>query len=255
MSEQIDRGAQSATSDVADRLRRVYEAIRLAADTASTGVHDVTLVAVSKQQPGSRLDEAIAAGQLDFGENYLAEAIPKITQYQSSLKKPPASTDSPSVRWHFIGRIQSNKTKGIAEHFDWVHSIDRLKLVDRLARHRPATLAPLHCCVELNINAEATKGGVSEAELRPLLDAIRREPRLSLRGIMCLPAPDLEPGELARTFDRARTIFDRFATEYELDTLSMGTSRDYALAIEHGSNLVRVGTDIFGPRPQNPPPT
>lgn len=202
----------------------------------------VVLLAVSKTWPASMLRELAEAGQLRFGENYLQEALTKIS----------ALSDL-NLEWHFIGPIQSNKTKDIAENFDWVHTVDRLKIARRLAAQRPTDLAPLNICIQVNIDNETTKSGIDATELMPFAAEISQLPNLNLRGIMIIPAKTDKVELQQASFHKARVLFDQLRTIYPaIDTLSMGMSTDMALAIAEGSTMVRVGSALFGQRATTP---
>ncbi|MCS3903262.1 pyridoxal phosphate enzyme (YggS family) [Methylohalomonas lacus] len=199
----------------------------------------VSLLAVSKKQPVAAIRAALDAGQTDFGENYLQEALDKMT----------ALADSHAC-WHFIGPLQSNKTRAVAEHFDWVHTLDRDKVARRLSEQRPADRPPLNVCIQVNISAEASKSGVDPARLPELAATISSLPGLRLRGLMALPAPTVDFEAQRRPFRQLRETFEQLrAGGLELDTLSLGTSADFAAAIAEGSTLVRLGTAVFGARP------
>ena len=195
----------------------------------------VGLLAVSKTQPAAAIREAAAAGIRDFGENYLQEALDK----QAELSDLP-------LAWHFIGPIQSNKTKSIAEHFDWVHSVDRLKIAQRLSDQRPTALPPLNICLQVNVSGEASKSGCAPEELPKLAQAVAAMPHLRLRGLMCIPAPSEDPAEQRAAFARLRALRDELPLT--LDTLSMGMSQDLEAAIAEGATWVRIGTALFGAR-------
>lgn len=198
----------------------------------------VTLVAVSKTQPADAVRALADMGQTDFGENYLQEA----------LVKQRALADL-SLQWHFIGPIQSNKTRDIAEHFDWVHSVDRLKIAQRLNDQRPPTQPPLSVCLQVNVSGEDSKSGCMLAELPTLATAIQALPQLQLRGLMAIPAPVASTDDPAHPFILLRQAFDALITDgLPLDTLSMGMSDDFELAIAHGATHIRVGSALFGPR-------
>jgi PLP dependent protein len=198
----------------------------------------VSLLAVSKGQPAAAVAAAYAAGQRDFGENYVQEALDKI-----------AALGALDAQWHFIGPLQSNKTARVAGQFAWVHSVDRLKLAERLSAQRPQTLPPLNICVQVNISGEASKSGCAAAEAPALCQAIATLPRLRLRGLMAIPAP-ATPGSDARApFRVLRQLFETLRGQgLALDTLSAGMSDDFAAAIAEGATLVRIGTAIFGAR-------
>lgn len=199
----------------------------------------VTLCAVSKAQPATALRAAYEAGQSVFGENYLQEA----------LKKQEALQDC-AIAWHFIGPIQSNKTQPIARHFDWVHSVDRLKIAQRLSDARPPELPALNICLQVNISEEQSKSGASGDALLELALNIKQLPRLHLRGLMAIPAPCTDFSRQRDQFRQVRTLFDHLnAHGLALDTLSMGMSGDFEAAIAEGATLIRVGSAIFGARP------
>jgi hypothetical protein len=220
------------------RLCAVQARIAHAVDEAGRDAAAVRLLAVSKTFDAAAVRELAACGQLEFGENYLQEA----------LEKQTALADLP-LMWHFIGPIQSNKTRAIAEHFSWVHSVDRLKIAERLSAQRPAGLPPLQVCIEVNVSGEASKGGVAAAELPALADAMAVLPNLQLRGLMAIPAPVPEMASQRAAFRWVREAFDALiARGHTLDTLSMGMSADLEAAILEGATIVRVGTALFGER-------
>ncbi|MBT2296824.1 YggS family pyridoxal phosphate-dependent enzyme [Pseudomonas fluorescens] len=222
-------------STIADNIAQVRSRIRAAEQAAHRDEHSVQLLAVSKTKPAQALREAYAAGLRDFGENYLQEALSK----QAEL------TDLPLI-WHFIGPIQSNKTRAIAEHFDWVHSVDRLKIAQRLSEQRPAELPPLNICIQVNVSGEDSKSGCTAADLPALASAISALPRLKLRGLMAIP----EPTEERAAQDAAFAAVQRLQADLKLplDTLSMGMSHDLESAIAQGATWVRIGTALFGAR-------
>ncbi len=225
-------------STIADRLAQVRMRIRQAAATAARDPHSIQLLAVSKTRPVADLEAAFAAGQRAFGESYLQDALPKIAALGERAE------------WHFIGPIQANKTRQIASHFGWVHSVDRLKIAQRLNAQRPVALPPLNVCLQVNTSGEATKGGVSPEHTPELAAAVAQLPRLRLRGLMTIPAPATEEAQQRQPFARLRHLLEQLnATGFELDTLSMGMSNDLEAAIVEGATLVRIGTAIFGPRP------
>lgn len=200
----------------------------------------VRLLAVSKTRSTDEIRHLIDQGQRCFGENYLQEAIDKITRLRQH-----------QLEWHYIGKIQSNKTRPIAEYFDWVHTVDRLKIAQRLNDQRPADLAPLKVCIQINSSGESSKGGVSFSELPALAFAIRKLRRLELRGMMTLPAPADDFESQRQPFRAMREARDSLRQQgLELDTLSMGTSSDFEAAIAEGATLIRIGTALFGPRLQ-----
>lgn len=199
----------------------------------------VRLLAVSKQFPAGDIQTLAGCGQLAFGESYLKEAVEKLDTLAGL-----------HLEWHFIGPMQSNKTRRIAERFAWVQSLDRLKIAQRLAEQRPADLPPLNICLQINISGETSKSGVEPAAAAELAAAVAELPRLRLRGLMAIPAPTIQFGEQRRGFARLRELYeDLTAAGHALDTLSMGMSNDLEAAIAEGSTLVRVGTALFGQRP------
>lgn len=224
-----------------DNLAKVMARIQQAALESGRDPANVHLLAVSKTQPAAAVAQAWQWGQRRFGENYLQEA----------LEKKQALGHLPDVEWHFIGPIQSNKTRAIAENFDWVHSIDRIKTAQRLSAQRPSSLPALQICIQVNIDDEATKAGTSLAELPLLAKQVSALPNLCLRGLMSIPAPCDDPHRQRVAFSRLRNALEslREAGLTQLDTLSMGMSGDLEAAIASGATIVRVGTDIFGARP------
>lgn len=222
-------------STIAENSATVLERIAAASRTAGRDPATVGLLAVSKTKPAAALREAAATGLRDFGENYLQEA----------LDKQPALADLPLV-WHFIGPIQSNKTRAIASHFDWVHSVDRLKIAQRLAEQRPPERGPLNICLQVNVSGEASKSGCHPDDLPALAAAVSQLPTLRLRGLMAIPEPTDDPASQRAAFARLRTL--REALNLGLDTLSMGMSQDLEAAIAEGATWVRVGTALFGAR-------
>ena len=223
-------------NSIALRLEQVR--VRIAAAVSNAGRHlsNVRLIAVSKTQPAAALREAYSQGQRDFGENYLQEALSK----QAEL----ADLD---IVWHFIGPIQSNKTRALASHFQWVHTLDRLKIAQRLSEQRPAELPPLNVCIQVNISSEETKSGISLTELPALANAVAKLPRLKLRGLMAIPAPTAALEQQRAAFSTLRKAMENLHID-NLDTLSMGMSDDLEAAIGEGSTMVRIGTAIFGKR-------
>jgi len=220
---------------IADNITTVAARIAAAAQATGRDSASIGLLAVSKTKPADAVREAHTAGLRDFGENYLQEALGK----QAEL------TDLP-LCWHFIGPIQSNKTRAIAEHFDWVHSVDRLKIAQRLSEQRPADLAPLNICIQVNVSGEASKSGCTPADLPALAAAISALPNLKLRGLMAIPEPTEERAEQDAAFATVRTLQD--SLNLPLDTLSMGMSHDLESAIAQGATWVRIGTALFGAR-------
>jgi len=225
---------------IADRLQAVKASIHAAEITGHRVTNSVTLLAVSKAQPASSIREAWLAGQRHFGENYLQEALTK----QSLL------TDI-EVIWHFIGPIQSNKTQAIGQHFAWVHSVDRLKIADRLNQARPDHLPPLQICLQINVSNEISKSGVALEDAMALAKAISKLPKLKLRGLMAIPAPTDNVELQHQQFSVVEHLFESMRTQgYAVDTLSIGMSEDYKVAIQHGATIVRIGSAIFGARPK-----
>lgn len=226
-------------TDIATRLEAVRQRIREAALRFGRAADGVQLLAVSKTHPAAAVAEALSAGQRAFGENYLQEALEKI----ESLSGEP-------LEWHFIGPLQSNKTKAVAEHFDWVHSLDRWKIARRLSEQRPAHMAPLNVCLEVNVDGEGSKSGLQPEEVPDLARAVAELPGLRLRGLMAIPAPRTDFEAQREPLRRLRTLREELATLGldGLDTLSMGTSGDLEAAIAEGATIVRIGTAIFGPR-------
>ena len=226
--------------DLDHNLVAVQQRIALAAQLASRDPRSVTLLAVSKTFPAEDVRAAHAAGQHAFGENYVQEALTKI-ETLADLRA--------SLEWHFIGPLQSNKTRPVAENFDWVHSVDRLKIAQRLAEQRPAHLPPLNVCLQVNVSGEASKAGVSPAEAAEVAHAIAALPQLRLRGLMSIPEP-AETIDAQRVPHRQmRELFEQLRADgLELDTLSMGMSSDLEAAVLEGATIVRVGTAIFGAR-------
>jgi len=226
---------------ISANLQAVRVRIEAAASQYGRDPQDVVLLAVSKTRPADCVREALAAGQRAFGENYVQEGVEKVIALQD--------VRALGVQWHFIGPLQSNKTRQVAEHFDWVHSIDRLKIAERLAEQRPVSLPPLSVCLQVNVSGEQTKSGVSLAEAPALAQAIARLPRLRLRGLMAIPAPVDDPAAQRLPFRRLRELFEQLRADgLALDTLSMGMSDDLEAAIAEGATIVRVGSAIFGER-------
>lgn len=222
---------------IADSLQAIQANIHQAILAAKRD-DEVKLLAVSKAQPPEKLREAYLAGQRAFGENYVQEAIGKQAQLSDC-----------AIEWHFIGPIQSNKTQLIAQHFDWVHSVDRLKIATRLNEARPPSLAPLNICIQINSSEEASKSGVDTASLAILAKEISAMPRLRLRGLMAIPAPSKDLTKQRAQFKIVRDAFVQLQQQgFKLDTLSIGMSDDYVAAIHEGATIVRIGSAIFGPR-------
>ena len=229
-------------SSIADNIRSVTRRIQKATKAAARADGSVSLLAVSKTRPSEDLREAAASGQLAFGENYLQEALEKIAEL----------ADLSDLEWHFIGPIQSNKTRAIAEHFHWVHSVDRLKVARRLSEQRPDHLPPLNTCLQVNVDDEESKSGCRLDDLPALAAGVSALPRLNLRGLMAIPDPDQSEDSLRASFRALAAALDNLKQQGDvsgsLDTLSMGMSGDLELAIAEGATLVRVGTALFGAR-------
>lgn len=221
-----------------DTIKQRLDSIEAEIKRVSKPDQTVTLVAVSKTKPAEHIREAFLAGQTHFGENYLQEC----------LEKQTALTDL-NIVWHFIGPIQSNKTQLIAQHFTWIHSVDRLKIAKRLNDARSSELPPLQVCIQTNISNENTKSGISIDEIEPLASAISTFPNLQLRGLMAIPAPSNSTDVQRAQFKAVKECFDALNTKgFALDTLSIGMSNDYSIAIEEGATMIRVGSKIFGQR-------
>lgn len=225
---------------IANNLQHVNGRINQACAQVGRPTDSVTLLAVSKTFPAVTVRAAFDAGQRCFGENYVQEALDKIAELADLRSQ---------ISWHLIGPLQSNKTRVVAETFDWVHTIDRLKIAQRLSEQRPAGLPPLQVCVQVNTSFEASKSGVSPTEALALAQAVAALPRLALRGVMALPAPTDDVAVQNQALHGVRVVFDELrAHGLPLDTLSMGMSADLEAAIHQGSTLIRVGTALFGKR-------
>jgi len=223
---------------IASNLQAVNCAIAQAAQIAQRPAEDITLLAVSKTFPAADVREAYQAGQRAFGENYLQEALDKIAELHEL-----------ALEWHFIGPIQSNKTRAIAENFCWVHSVDRLKIAQRLSAQRTPTLPPLNICIQVNISDEDSKSGVAVDQVFELAQALVKLPQLRLRGLMTIPAPANELLEQRHAFAQLRELMQHLNSRgLQLDFLSMGMSHDLAAAVQEGATMVRIGTAIFGKR-------
>ena len=233
----------SSDDAVQARLKALAERMKQAAARAGRGAAEVTLVAVSKTFPAPAVVALARCGQRDFGESYVQEALVKIAAVRAAVDLPLA--------WHFIGPIQSNKTRPIAEHFDWVQSVDRLKIAERLSEQRPAHLPPLNVLLQVNISGEPSKSGVAPADVAALARAVAALPRLRLRGLMAIPEPEDDPQRQRPPLAAMKRLFDalRAGGFAGWDTLSMGMSADLETAIEEGTTMVRVGTALFGARP------
>ncbi|GAA5315082.1 MAG: YggS family pyridoxal phosphate-dependent enzyme [Candidatus Pelagadaptatus aseana] len=220
---------------IPDNLVVVQDRIHKALQQAGRKPDSARLLAVSKTKPCEDIRAAYSAGQRCFGENYLQEALEKQQQLNDL-----------DIEWHYIGPIQSNKTRAIAEHFDWVHSVDREKVARRLSEQRPADLPALNICLQINVDNEDTKAGITLAELPKLYHAIKALPNLHIRGLMAIPAPSQDVSQQRATFAKVQQALAQL--DSDMDTLSMGMSGDLESAIAAGSTIVRIGTDIFGAR-------
>jgi len=229
-------------STIAHNLQDVAKQIISAAQDAGRVPETVRLLAVSKTFGPEAVREAVAAGQRAFGENYLQEGLDKIRVLAEAL--PEAQ-----LEWHFIGPIQSNKTRPIAENFAWVHTVEREKIAQRLSEQRPAGMAPLNICLQVNISGEASKSGVTPAELPALARAVAALPNLTLRGLMAIPEPEEDFDRQRAAFAQLRVLYEQLRADgFALDTLSMGMSADLRAAVFEGATIVRVGSAIFGAR-------
>lgn len=226
-------------TSIAQRLQAVRARLAAAAAAAGRAPDEVALLAVSKTWPADAVRQAAAAGQRAFGENYVQEGVAKAEALRGL-----------GLEWHFIGPLQSNKTRAVAGAFDWVHSIDRLKIAERLSAQRDVHRPPLNVCIQVNVSGEASKSGVSPDELDALAHAVAALPRLRLRGLMCIPEPSEDPALLRARFALLRERLAGLGAQgLALDTLSMGMSHDIEPAVAEGATIVRVGTAIFGGRP------
>jgi PLP dependent protein len=228
---EISAEFQGIMKAIADNLQAVRARIGRAAKAARRDADAVALLAVSKTHPATRIAEAHAAGQTAFGENYVQEAIEKMAAL-------------PALEWHLIGPLQSNKTRVVAERFQWVHTLEREKIARRLSEQRPADLSPLNVLIQVNASGESSKSGIAFAAVSELAKTIASLPRLRLRGLMAIP----EPGAPRERYREVRATFERLKSQFGFDTLSMGMSDDLELAVEEGATMVRIGTAIFGER-------
>lgn len=228
-------------NDIAHNLAQARDKISAAATVCGRSSEEVTLLAVSKTKPASAIAEAIDAGQRMFGENYVQEGVEKIRHFREK--------GTADLQWHFIGPLQSNKSRLVAEHFDWCHTVDRLRIASRLSEQRPAEMPPLNVLIQINISDENSKSGIALEELEQLADQVAMLPGLRLRGLMAIPAPE---SDYDRQFAVARQMavaFEALKTRFPtVDTLSLGMTDDMAAAIAAGSTMVRIGTAIFGAR-------
>ncbi len=219
-------------------LTKVRQRIDQQTQQSNRSPNSVALLAVSKKHSTEAISQLYTLGQRDFGENYLQEALSKI-----------GAIPHKDIVWHFIGPIQSNKTRAISEHFSWAHTVDRLKIAQRLSEQRPENMPKLDVCIQVNIDRQTSKSGVAPSEVNALVNAAKALPNIRLRGLMVIPNPDTNTD--GRAFKDTKLLFDQIKQNNHLphwDTLSMGMSADLEQAIAHGSNIVRIGTDIFGPR-------
>jgi PLP dependent protein len=228
---------------IAANLARVRARISAAALQSGRSVDRITLVGASKGQSAAVIAAAQQAGLHDFGESYVQEALPKMAALAAAAA-PPAP-----LNWHFIGALQANKTRAVAEHFGWIHGLDRLRNAQRLSDQRPYHAPPLNVCVQVHIGGEASKGGVEPGALPQLLRDLAPLPRLKLRGLMCLPPPETDPARQRYWLQQLRQLFESVnAAGAGLDTLSMGMSDDLEAAVDAGATVLRIGTALFGPR-------
>ncbi|WP_332848480.1 YggS family pyridoxal phosphate-dependent enzyme [Massilia sp. S19_KUP03_FR1] len=229
-------------SIISANMQAVEQAIAAAAQAAGRPVSSVQLLAVSKTFPFQAVLDAMQTGQRAFGENYLQEGVDKIAAVA-------AAAPDAHLEWHFIGPIQSNKTRPIAENFDWVHAVDRLKIAQRLSEQRPAGLSPLNVCLQVNISGEASKSGVAPADLPELARQVATLPNLRLRGLMAIPEAETDAAKQHLPFAQLRLLYEQLQRDgLPLDTLSMGMSGDLATAVAEGATIVRIGSAIFGKR-------
>ena len=228
-------------NDIAHNLAQVRDKISAAATRCGRASEEITLLAVSKTKPASAIAEAIAAGHRAFGENYVQEGVDKIRYFQEQ--------ETSDLQWHFIGPLQSNKSRLVAEHFDWCHTIDRLRIATRLSDQRPAERPALNVLIQINISDENSKSGIALSELDALAAEVAALPRLTLRGLMAIPAPESSYERQFAVAQQMAVAFEALKARYEtVDTLSLGMSDDMEAAIAAGSTMVRIGTAIFGAR-------
>ncbi|HDR2758517.1 YggS family pyridoxal phosphate-dependent enzyme [Escherichia coli] len=228
-------------NDIAHNLAQVRDKISAAATRCGRASEEITLLAVSKTKPASAIAEAIAAGHRAFGENYVQEGVDKIRSFQEQ--------GNSDLQWHFIGPLQSNKSRLVAEHFDWCHTVDRLRIATRLNDQRPAEMSALNVLIQINISDENSKSGIALSELDALAEEVAALPRLTLRGLMAIPAPESSYERQFAVAQQMAVAFEALKARYEtVDTLSLGMSDDMEAAIAAGSTMVRIGTAIFGAR-------
>lgn len=224
---------------ISHNLSQLYQQIQQVSQQANRPQNAVKLLAVSKTKPVEAIEQAILAGQRAFGENYVQEGVEKIAHF----------AECKALEWHFIGPLQSNKTRLVAENFDWIQTLDRLKIAQRLSEQRPAELPPLQVLIQINISDEESKSGIAPAEMLPLAQQISELPRLQLRGLMAIPKPESDPAQQKIALQQMQQLFQTLQANFDgIDTLSMGMSDDMQTAIECGSTMVRIGTAIFGAR-------
>lgn len=229
-------------SIIAENLKKVRSEITRSAQKHGRNPSDINLLAVSKTRPADDIRTAAALGQVDFGENYLQESVEKIEQLKDL-----------DLCWHFIGPLQSNKTRAVAENFHWLHTLDRLKIAKRLSEQRPEDMPPLNLCIQVNISAEESKSGCQPNEVAALVDQISQLPNLCVRGLMAIPKASQDLSEQQTAFAKMQALqLELQAKHPQLDTLSMGMSGDMDAAIAEGATIVRIGTAIFGPRAPKP---
>ncbi|WP_039029799.1 YggS family pyridoxal phosphate-dependent enzyme [Leclercia adecarboxylata] len=228
-------------NDIAHNLAQVRDKISAAATRCGRASEEVTLLAVSKTKPASAIAEAIDAGQRMFGENYVQEGVEKIRHFQEA--------GAADLQWHFIGPLQSNKSRLVAEHFDWCHTVDRLRIATRLSEQRPAEMPPLNVLIQINISDENSKSGIALEALDQLAEQVAALPGLTLRGLMAIPAPETDYDRQFAVARQMAVAFEALKTRFPtVDTLSLGMTDDMAAAIAAGSTMVRIGTAIFGAR-------
>ena len=251
MNKQVPSApAERSVLGISSQLALVRQQIAQAAVAAGRAPDSVALLAVSKTFGADAVIEAVRAGQSAFGENYIQEGVEKIQALRQWLAEP-AQAGLPALQWHCIGPIQSNKTRPVAEHFDWVQSVDRLKIAERLSEQRPADLPPLQICLQVNIDGGANKSGVAPAEALALAAEVIKLPRLVLRGLMTIPEPVTGLDAQVAVHTKSRALFEEVKAalnQPQFDTLSMGMTGDLAAAVQAGSTMVRVGTAVFGGR-------
>ncbi|WP_299807986.1 YggS family pyridoxal phosphate-dependent enzyme [uncultured Shewanella sp.] len=225
---------------ITDRLAIAHSRIAQAAQNSSRRAEDVQLLAVSKTKPNEQIIQAYNAGQRRFGENYVQEGESKINTLNQEF---------PDIEWHFIGPLQSNKTKVVATLFDWMHTVDREKIAQRLNEQRPESMSPLNVCIQVNISQEANKSGVAACEVQALAEKIAQMPKLALRGLMAIPSADVDEQTATKEMAALQALYNQLAQGFaSIDTLSVGMSNDLELAVAHGSTMVRIGSAIFGER-------